>query len=232
MSRLVELNSPIAPITDRASTFGWVRLDKLCKKNGLRPIFGIELGVTASLNAKKPAVDYWTFLAKDSLYPLHQLFELATTQFRYEPLLTYEQAQACPLFKMVGYRSDFEYISPADDLFVGLSPSAFNGYLQKAKARGYQFIATSDNKYPRVEDRGLYEIICGHGASTQTYEQHIQSFPEWIESVKGKLEDTEIIQSVANLKEVNAKSTAVRCSFPRRASPSANCAKRVPFGRR
>lgn len=82
MQRLTECKYPCAPITDRASTFGFVRWQKLSKKNNLKPVFGIELGVTRqdTLHERKNSVDYWTFLAKDDLSSLNKLFYKATEQ--------------------------------------------------------------------------------------------------------------------------------------------------------
>ena len=183
MSRLVECEYPAAPICDRASMFGFVRWSKLSKKNNQKPVFGVELGVCDSLNAKKPIIDYWTFIAKDSLVPINKLFELATSQFHYEPLITYQQALDCDAFKIVGYRSNLDLVNPSDDLYVGLSPSVSKGYFNRAKEKGFRFLARSDNKFPRKDDKAFYEVVCGRGASVQTYDQHIQTKEEWMKSV-------------------------------------------------
>ena len=49
MDRLQEIGSEYAPITDRASTFGFYRWSKLAKERGLKPVFGVELGVVGSV---------------------------------------------------------------------------------------------------------------------------------------------------------------------------------------
>jgi len=46
MSALKEKGYSTAPITDRASAFGWSKWSKLAAKEGMRPIFGVELAVT------------------------------------------------------------------------------------------------------------------------------------------------------------------------------------------
>jgi DNA-directed DNA polymerase III PolC len=206
MERIKACDYSFAPITDRASTFGWVRWAKLAKENGLRPIFGLELGVTESLNAKKPIVDYWTFIAKDNLLALHRLFELATTQFHKEPLLTYQQAMATDCSTIIGHRSNFELMNPAPNRFIGLSPSVSKGYFDRAKSKGYQFIATSDNKYPTREDVGLYEIVCDYQASTQIYDQHIQAPKEWVASVS-RIADKETIDAALSNREAVAQAS-------------------------
>jgi DNA polymerase III alpha subunit len=190
MARLKECEYPVAPISDRASTFGFVKWRKLCQKEGMRPIFGVELGVTASLNAKKLTVDYWTFFAKDSLVPLNVLFELATKQFRYEPQITYQQAmEAEGLIKIVGHRSLLDQFKPQKDLYVGLSPSASRAYIAAALKAKHRLIATGDNKYTNHDDAGLYETVLGsRNASLQTYPQHILTNEEWRDAVAAKVD--------------------------------------------
>lgn len=210
MNRLKACGYTYAPITDRASCFGWVRWAKLAKAAGLKPVFGLELAVTDSPMAKKVTTDYWTFIAKDSLVPLHDLFEVATQQFRYEPLLTYDQAMAATgVFKIVGHRSNLELVKPQKDLFISLSPASAKGYITRAKAVGHKLVACSDNKYTNLEDRTLYEVVCGRGASTQSYDQHIQTPEEWLASVQDKADKTTLVQARAQADAILAGSKAV-----------------------
>jgi DNA-directed DNA polymerase III PolC len=186
MGQLVSCGYPAAPITDRASTFGWCKWNKLAKAAGLKPVFGVELAVTSSINAKRPSVDHWTFIATDAIKAVNQLVELATQQFRYQPLLTYEQAIAAKgVVRIVGHKSDLDSIPLGADTYIGLGPSSSKGYVAKAVQLGHKLIAVSDNKYPREEDRGLYEVICGRNASTQSYPQHILDAEEWGKAVSG-----------------------------------------------
>ena len=130
MGRVQETGMKYAPISDRASTFGFNRWTKLAKKAGLQPIYGVEIAVTSSLNAKKPVVDHWTFFAQDDIRVINELLHLATNQFRYEPLLTYEQAmglRGCT--KITGSRALFEQFEPRPDIYVGLSPSGSKGFI-------------------------------------------------------------------------------------------------------
>lgn len=184
LSRIKEVGWPVAPITDRASTFGWVRWAKLAKKEGLKPVFGVELAVAESIHEKKPAVDHWIFLAKDDIASVNRLVELATRQFHYQPLLSYEDALAAEgVIKVCGRRAKLELIPEGADVLYGLQPGAARGHVRKAVERGMLVVATSDNFFPRAEDEGFYEVLCGRGASTQTYDQHIQTDEEWMASV-------------------------------------------------
>lgn len=184
VSRLKELGYTDAPIADRASTFGFVRWTKACKAAGLRPVYGVELAVTDSLNAKRPVVDHWTFYALKELEPLHALLELATSQFRYEPLLSYEQAMAASgVIRITGHRPLFDHFKPEKNTFVALAPSTSRGVVAEALKRKHKFIATSDNKYPRIDDHQFYELVVGRNANTQTYLQHIVDLNEWAASL-------------------------------------------------
>jgi DNA polymerase III alpha subunit len=194
MSRIIECGYPVAPITDRASTFGFVKWAKLAGQNGLRPVFGVELAVAASYEEQKPTVDYWTFLAVDDLGSINRLVSLATEQFRYQPLLTYTQANAAKgVIKIVGHRAKFELVEPDPLTFYGLSPAGSRGHLRRAQEKGLELVATSENVFPREGDQGFYETLCGRGASTQTYDQFIQTDEQWRASVaRLKLPEAEL----------------------------------------
>lgn len=187
MSRIKDIGWSVAPVSDRASTFGHVKWSKLAEKEGLRPVFGIELAVTASRNEKRPIFDHWAFFAIDNVRMIHELLELATTQFRYEPLLTYEQAlKAKGVIKIAGPRALLDHMKPQKDLYLPMSPSAPAGLIRDGIKRKFEFIATSDNRYPRGKDFPFYELVIGRNASSQTYPQHILDQKEWDAAIAAK----------------------------------------------
>ena len=210
LSRLVEIGSTEAPITDRASTFGFYRWSKAAKKAGLRPIFGVELAVTRSLNEKKPTFDHVTFVAKDSLAQINRLVETATSQFRYRPLLTDVQAYVSEgVYRILGHRAQIADLEPAPDTFLALGPSTPLGLARLAIERGIPLIASSDNRYPRESDRGFYEVLTGRNAETQTYPQHILSPDEWMESIaRLRLPNSIVNDAIEAAENVRAGSTA------------------------
>lgn len=184
LDRLQEIGATHAPITDRASTFGFYRWSKLCKERGLIPVFGVELAVANSINASKPSVDYWTFIAQDELGPINRLMETATTQFRYQPLLSLDQAMnAEGVSKMTGHRPMLEWDKPRDDVHVMLAPSTPVAVVKRAVENGWRMAASSDNRFCRPDDQAFYEVLCGRNAESQSYDQFIQSEEEWIQSV-------------------------------------------------
>ena len=207
--RLIEIGMDRLPMTDTASTFGWRRWRDICEKKGVKPVFGVELAVSPNINAKKPAVDHWTFIAKDDIAAINKLVRIATFQFRYQPLLSYRQAmEAEGVYKIVGHRSDIDLIKPSDDLYVALSPAVGDGYFQKVNEAGLRWIPASDNRYTNEGDQAFYEVLCGRSASLQSYPQHILSHAEWIEALGPKLEEISPGPLAARLGTVLGASTA------------------------
>lgn len=187
ISRIKETGSKFAPIADRNSTFGFVKWAKLCKEAGLLPIYGVELGVVPELGAKKPVIDYWRFFATDDLKPLHKLIYQATANPGKEPQLLYRQAYEAlntGLIAVAGERVLLDHIQPAQNFFLGLSPSTSKGLLKGADAKGIRLFAQSDNYFPRQQDEEFYRITLGWRGGTQTYPRWILSDDEWKEATQ------------------------------------------------
>jgi DNA polymerase III alpha subunit len=186
--RLVELKYPAFPITDRMSTFGFNRWTKLCKKKGVRPVYGVEIAVVTELGSKKPVTDYWTFLAKTSLRDLHDIISTATLNPGKEPCLTYEQAvKAKGLIKISGERTQLQMLKPSTDFYIGLAPSTPLGLVHEGVKRKFKFALTSDNYFTNKEDRELYRLALGDRRSnSQTYAMHLCSEKELKAELKWK----------------------------------------------
>lgn len=171
-------------LTDRSSTYGFVDFTKACKKAGLRPVYGVELAIVPERGAAKPIIDYWRFIAKDSIRPINELIWQATSESEGRgrtPALLYNQAiDARGVYKVTGERALLSEFSPAEDLFVSLSPSVSRGFYRTAAAAGHQFCATSDNYYPRAGDKEFYRVLIGMNSSTQTYPMHVLDDQEWL----------------------------------------------------
>jgi DNA polymerase III alpha subunit len=178
---LERVDTPWAPITDRGSTFGFTKWNKACVSAGKRPLFGVEIAVSPEPTAKKVTRSYWTFIATSSIAPINKIVAKATEQFRYEPLLSYTDLNWLPdgLLVFPGRSAIPELINPKlAGLHVFNSPGMPDRLLDWAREKELPFVASSDNYYPAPDDRKLYEIICGYGASTQTFPMHILSEAE------------------------------------------------------
>ena len=178
ISRLKEIGWAEAPISDRASTFAHVKWDRLTKAAGLRPVYGVSLGVSARLGDKRPAVDWWRLLAKTKLECVHDALHLATKQPG-EALLSRDAAlEMGGLVKIMGSRCLIDFVEPAEDLYLALSPSTPKGLCDAALRKGHRLVAVSDNCYPRAEDLRMYLAVLGWRGSDQTYARHVLSDDE------------------------------------------------------
>jgi DNA polymerase III alpha subunit len=222
IARVQEIRLPAAPLADRNSTFGFVRWSKLSASAGLKPVYGVEIGVCPNLGEKKPVLDYWTFLAIDDLQPLHELLYTATKNPGKEPSLTYEQAFAARgLIKISGERVQLQHCDIVPDFYIGLSPATPKGLFNGAKAAGHQFLAMSNNYYTLASDAEFYRIALGSRASnTQSYAQHILSDDEWRVALKRICTDEDrelaIINRNASLVACNAKLTKAQILVPQK----------------
>ncbi len=188
----------MGPLADRGSAFGFVRWKAACQAAGIRPVYGVELGVSSGLApGGKPKVDHWTFLARREVAPVNRLIARATAQFHYEPLLTYKQALGEPgVIALAGHRADWDAIAretAPGAAFLALSPACSAGHIRRARDHGAQFVAAGDNTHPREGDETLYQVIAGRNARTRTYPQHILAGDEWRAAMAHKgLEDREL----------------------------------------
>ena len=179
-----------APITDRASSYGWIKWIDLCDEKNLAPVIGVELAVSPNIAAKRPISDYWLFFSSSrTLRPLNALISLAHQQFRYQPLLSYSDVNRLDgeIFAVAGHRCLTEHVKVRDGIYAGLTPAISPGLFNKWKSLGVPFVATGDNYYPTPDDLGRYQIICGRGASTQVYPQYLLDYQGWEKAIVNRL---------------------------------------------
>lgn len=174
------VETPYAPLTDRGSAYGFNRWRKLCKTSGLKPIFGTEIAVTDSPNAKVMNLSHVTLIATTSLAPLNSVLELAFSKFRYEPVINYADLNNIDksIKVILGRRIDPALIDSHRDWYYAKGPSTIPFMDRAAEERGWKPIASSDNLYPAPEDRHAFQLLLGRQASTQTWAQHILSDSE------------------------------------------------------
>lgn len=189
----------MAPLSDRCSTFGFIKWTKAATKAGLRPIYGVELAVVPELGAAKPITDYCRFLAIDSITPLNELIGIATANPGKEPSLLYKEALDTPgLIKIFGERARLEHLRAEPYVFVGLSPAVSKGHYNAVNRAGISWIKIDSNFYPRESDQELYRIMLGRRAETRTYPGHILSDDEWLRAVSHVASSDDIYTSIEN----------------------------------
>lgn len=186
LARIKQINLPAAPIVDRMSTFGFVKWTKLCGQD-IKPVYGVEIACVPELGTKRPAADYWCFLAKDKVSALHDLIWLATRNPDREPALTYAQAMSAEgVIKITGERLLLDRLPSyvgRDDFYFGLSPATPRGLYNAAKTAGLPMVAMNCNTYTNQDDREFYRVAIGWRSSGQSYPQHILSDEEWMLAV-------------------------------------------------
>lgn len=174
------IDTPYAPITDRGSAYGFNNWTKLCKEKGKQPIYGIEVAVTDSPNAKVMNLNHVTLIATTSVAPVNRALEMAFSQFRYEPLLTYNDLNRLDpsVAIILGRRINPDLLDPEREYFYAEGPGTIPFMRNQAKVRGWKPIAASDNMYPGPEDREAYSLFLGRNADMQTWPQHVLSDDE------------------------------------------------------
>jgi DNA-directed DNA polymerase III PolC len=202
-NRVLELNWPAAPLTDRMSTFGFVFWNELCQEVKVKPIFGVELGVSAQLGQKRPAISYWTFIAIKELRSINELVFKATSKVGQYHSLTYEEAVDAPdTVKVADHRVFLSDIHNISEVKIALSPSISIGLFRLAKEKGFQFVASPDNVFPYVEDKLTYHTLFFRDAETALYPQYILTDDEWRASLPYCVTDEDAEQAIANRNSV------------------------------
>lgn len=199
-----------APIADRGSCYGWSEWGEECEKQGLIPIYGVELAVCTEedlFEAAKPARDYWIFYATELKY-LNNILSVATSQSKHifkggknlrTPILSYNQAMRISyqhVYKICSYRANVDEICDfleknpqyKTNLYAGFSQAMTYGqFFYLRSILELPFVLVSENKYPAKEDIALYQNVCGNGAITKLIPQHILNMEELYDNLKFKL---------------------------------------------
>lgn len=177
-----------AGIADRNGTWGHAAWQKACKKSGIKPIFGVELGCVRNAKEREKLPTNWmTFIAKnqEGLAEIYQLTTTATKpeHFYFHPRIEYGMLHDISENVLIlgGATPDFGLLPKLPHLFLELSPSSHPKVLQVAKDRGMLLVASADNFFPQPEDRGVYEVLVSQNRTSKTTAMHIVDEYEWLE---------------------------------------------------
>lgn len=169
---LKRLGVKTAGIVDRHGTWGHIKWAQECKKEGVRPLFGVELAVVKDMEVReKQRVSYMSFLARNEkgLKTVYDLTTLATEKLYYTPRIDFGTVEDVlregNLYVLGG---DFPEVELKSEHFIR-EHNQINSFLPSPGPR----VATVDNLYPRVMDKSVYEIIMGDLRSMRTAPGHI-----------------------------------------------------------
>lgn len=169
----------IAGICDRHGTWGHVAWEKLCKKNGVKPVFGVELALVddAKINVKE-GQKFLRFIALNNvgLKKMYELTTLATRQFYYLPRI--DKSDIADLGKDVAVLTTWPLEVEGLNVYLDLNPSTPKGYIEWAIENNIEPLATSDNYYPAPEDKAAYETCIGSRMSNDK-STSIHILDEW-----------------------------------------------------
>ena len=171
-----------------SGTWGHVAFSKACKKAGKKPLFGVEIPIVedATERSKQPTNEM-TFIAKnnDGLRELYQLVTKSTDKdhFYYHPRLSYEHLFDISknIIILTGTHPILGLLPLAkkEDMYFEINPMTTKNNFKWAKEKGFNFVATSDNYYPKPEDKKAYEVLVGRNRQDRTAPMHILNEWEW-----------------------------------------------------
>ena len=171
-----------------SGTWGHVAFSKACKKAGKKPLFGVEIPIVedATERSKQPTNEM-TFIAKnnDGLRELYQLVTKSTDRdhFYYHPRLSYEHLFDISknIIILTGTHPILGLLPLAkkEDMYFEINPMTTKNNFNWAKEKGFNFVATSDNYYPKPEDKKAYEVLVGRNRQDRTAPMHILNEWEW-----------------------------------------------------
>lgn len=222
LDRLVSLGWTHAPIADRNSTFGFSKWTAGCKARGLKPVYGVEIGVSTDRYAKKPDVDYFVFLAKNDVRHINKLVALATDQTNHEPMLSYEQAlgaegvfiltgsnpnleamdRLAKIIRVKGERGSVSVIGGLralpDFVYVSVTPSTPLAVISHFYKTLAPFVIRPDNQFCGPGDDILYHTVCDRWSRSRTTPQHIASDEEICAVIADKMSDVDEAEDLSN----------------------------------
>jgi DNA polymerase-3 subunit alpha len=207
---LAATSGPVG-ICDRNGTWGHVAFEAACTKAGRKPLLGAELAVVADMKKKeKQGTNWMSFLAMNDagLREIYELVSLATEpdNFYYLPRIDYSVLKnvSSNVVLLSGSHPLWDKIPRHKNLYVELSPVSHRSNLAEASKRCLPVVATSDNFYPLVTDKSVYEVISGRERQMRTSPMHLLSEGEWRliwpDAPKEALSNQQVIAEMCNAK--------------------------------
>jgi DNA polymerase III alpha subunit len=173
-------------LCDRNGTWGHVQFVKACEKAQKKPLLGVELAVVEDASIKeKLGVNWMSFLAANDkgLKEVYELVSQATDErnFYYQPRIDYSLLHDVSdnVIMLSGAFPIWGSLPRKKTLFVELSPMSPERALTFARDKKLPVVATSDNYYPAVGDRAVYEVLAGRNRQVRTAPMHILNEAEW-----------------------------------------------------
>lgn len=151
--------TPYVGIADINNTFGHVILEKECKKQGKKPIYGVRLEVLDDQykRVRGACGPQYLFIAKniDGFYEMNKLVTEAWSNFYYKPMIF--QSDLHDLSDNIFVISDNIEDEDLRLDFLALSPSTNPLFLNVERPKVY----VNNNFFITPDDRKIYQLITG-----------------------------------------------------------------------
>lgn len=204
IKEVIAAQGEYAAITDRFNTFGHIPFVQECKKQGKKPILGVELAFVEDATSKVRQTAYFaTLIAKNAkgLSEIYAFVSKSTKQKYYFNRLSYHEfLEMSNNITVIFYDSCLgKFLEKHPSSYYGISPLTTFGDYDKNKL---PTVAVSDNLYDKQKSKELYEIILGNGKFDDRVElSHILNEEEWKQEVRF-LKDWEKERALTNVANV------------------------------
>jgi DNA polymerase III alpha subunit len=174
-------------ICDKGGTWGHVTFEAACKKADRKPLLGAEIAFVENMKVReKQGINMFSFLAvnETGLKEIYELVSRSTEKenMYYVPRLDYNVLGevSSNVVILSGSHPVWTRLPKHPNLFVELSPASNRRALEMARKLRLPVVATSDNFYPTIADRDVYEVITGQNRQTRTTPMHLLNEYEWM----------------------------------------------------
>jgi len=174
VARAKVLGSTAVGIADSGGCWGHIPFWKACKKEGIKPLFGVQLAVSTTLEGKESRFDLVTLIAKNDpgLKEQYNLVGLATEQFYYRPRLTWGQLRKIKNNFVIIDRiaqENIKYLSQLRNFHLAAVPEA--GPLLNLVRRGeYPVVISLSPVYPEPNEAEAYRLVNAISSGRKTYD--------------------------------------------------------------
>jgi len=180
IERLKEIGATFGCIMDRNNTYGHYKWQELCKKNGIKPLLGVELGVVDDPKLReKQGLNYMGFIAinNSGLKELYHLVKQSTSDeyFYYTNRIGWDDVNALSddVIVFSGLYPDFERLTR--NVVIDVRPDTPHYLLYRDETK----VAVSDNYYLRPEDLEVYELLCWANYERKDTPMWLMTEDEW-----------------------------------------------------
>ncbi|MFA5604164.1 MAG: DNA polymerase III subunit alpha [Bacilli bacterium] len=202
-----------------SGTWGHVEFFREASKHGLKPILGAEIAVVKDASVKeRQGHSIMAFLPKDEegLGEVYDLVSLANSMFYFLPRIDYDHVNHLSdrVIVLSGTAADLTRLNPSGTTYLEVTPGNQAWNRRAMRDDRFQKVATTDNLYPRVGDKDVYDIVAFRNRDSRVAGHHIMGEEELRLSIPEATDDcftnTDYIASLITLDQLPSASMVQR----------------------